>query len=299
MYCETVSSKQLRMWLAAALIPVAFQLAASSGWRNVLICGIVCTIAVWTVWKWGSFGRWASVGAYLLLVIVMGQLAKESATVWTGNSYPWVPLVLLGLALWSALKGALAAARVGCVLFWGVLLIYLLTCGAAVSDVNWKWSIANEGNLDGRLALLLLLPALGVVVLKDKCASVKGLVLPVAFALSGTLLTSGYLVGSALEMTRSVSLLGTLKRFEAIVCAGASLGWFLLMNYSLVLCGFLGQGKAAIIMGMVVIAGWMLCDVHIQYNILLLFGGIFWVLIPILTQIMDTRKKMKKSEITP
>ncbi len=293
MYRDTLPSRQLGIWLAS-LSPVAIQLAASEGWRTAAITGGICILAAWAVWRWGSFGRWVSVGAYILLTIAVGQLLRESAVMWSGNSDPWVPLLLLGLALWSAIKGASAAARVGCVLFWAMLIIYPLVFGAALRDLNWEWAVAEGRPSGGQLSLLLLLLGVGKILLKNGRTPIVG-VLPVIFGLAGTILTLGLRCNDFYELSKSIALFGAVKHFEAVVFAAATVGWFLLLSYGLTLCGGLGEGRPSVVMGALVMAAWMLCDMHIQYNVLLFFGAIFWVAMPILAQVVGVQKKMKKS----
>lgn len=293
MYRETLPPRQLGVWLAS-ISPVAIQLAAAEGWRSAAITSGICILAVWAIWQWGSFGRWISVGAYILLTIVVGQFLRESAVMWSGNSDPWVPLLLLGLALWSALKGASAAARVGCVLFWAMLMIYPLVFGAALRDLNWEWAIAEGRSSGGQLAVLLLLPGLGKILQKKGRTPGAG-VLPYILGVIGTILTLGLRCDNFYELSKSIDLFGAVKHFEAVVFSAATVGWFLLLSYCLSLCGGLGEGRPSVIMGALVMAAWMLCDMHIQYNILIIFGTIFWVLLPILAQVVGTQKKMKKS----
>lgn len=299
MYHDTLSSRQLGAWIGAALCPVAVQLAANMGCRVVAVTGAVCALVAWLVWKWGRFGRWTSIGAYLFLIIYVGQLLRESAAVWRGNSYPWVPLMLLTLALWSSLKGAAAAARVGAVVFLGILIIYPAAFGAALREVNWSWAMEKEVVWGYQLFGLLLLPTLTKSLCKDDGVPATGWLLACGLALVGTVLTLGMRAGSINEMINNISIFGTLKHFEALICAGATLGWFSLLSLTLSCCGHLGAGKPSVVMAALVIAAWMLCDMHIQYNILFAFGAIFWVFVPLLTQVIDKQKNTKKSENTP
>lgn len=180
----------------------------------------------------------------------------------------------------------------GCVLFWVVLIVYPVVFGAALRDVDWKRAISG-GDMLPSIPLLFLLPVLGKILLKTKPSCPVRLVLPICFALIGTLLTMGLRCESFYEMIRSIDLFGAIKRFEAIICAGATIGWFSLLSFCLTVCGALGAGKPSVIMGALVIGAWMLCDMHIQYNILLLLGAIFWVFLPLLTQGVDYEKNMK------
>ena len=104
------------------------------------------------------------------------------------------------------------------------------------------------------------------------------------------------------EMVRSIDLLGTVKHFEALICATATLGWFGLLSFVLSVCGAVGEmlhgnGRVFTVCGAIGVAVGMLCKIHIPQVILLASGAVFWVFLPILTQGIDARKKRKKSQI--
>ena len=286
MYRDAVTPKQLTAWLAAAQIPVAVQLAAGHVTWAVALGAGACFLATLAVWNWGNLRGWLSIPAYLLLIIYVGQLLRESAEAWTGNSYPAVPLILLALALWSALKGAAAAARVGCVLFWAVLLVYPTVLWEKVRD---GIPSANPQYINVSLYLLLLLPTMGKSLRKKEEGAVWKLSLPGILAIVGAILAGNT---DFYEMVRGMDFMGTVQHFDALISATATLGWFALLSYSLSLCGALGQGKGSVIMGALAITGWMLCDMHISYPILLIMGSIFWVFLPLLTQGIEREKNL-------
>ena len=307
MYRETLPKKQLAAW-SVATSPVVIQFAADSQWWSVAAVAVIALLAVWLVWKWGYYGRWTALPASVLLIIYVGQILQASAKVWPGNSYPAVPIALLVLALWSTWKGASAAARVGCVLFWVVLLVYLMVFGAALQDVRWEWVTPEKGNVDGNVLVLLLLPALSVILLKKESSSGKRVLLSGLFAVVCSILTTGILShteeNGLYQMVRSIDLLGVVKHFEALVYAAATVGWFALLSWTLTICGgagerTTGEGKTFVIAGAVGVAIWMLCEMHIDVEILAVLTAVFWVLVPILTQGLDRIKKMKKTKIDP
>lgn len=307
MYRETLPEKQMAAWLAAAS-PVVIQFAADSQWWPVALIAVVALVAVRLVWKWGSCSRWTVIPSCVLLIIYVGQILQASAEIWPGNSYPAVPLFLLGLALWSAWKGASAAARAGCVLFWLVLIVYPAVFGAALQDVRWEWVEPKEGAADGNVLLLLLLPVLSGILLKKGTGSSKKLLLPSLFAVVCSILTAGILSrpeeDGFYQMVRSIDLLGVVKHFEALISATATVGWFALLSWTLSICGgagelIAGKGKTFVIAGAVGAAIWMLCELHIHIEILAVSTAVFWVLVPILAQGLERVKKLKKSKIDP
>jgi len=306
LYRETVTSKQMGGWFATAFCPVAVQLAAGRSLSTVVVAGVLSLLAACAVWRWGRFGRWTSVPALLLLIASAGQLLEGAAQVWPGNSYPAVPLILLALAVWGAMKGAQAAARVGCVLFWGVIISYLLVFGAALGDVRWEWTGKATSSGKEFVVLVMLFP-LGRVVLRERKCDWR-LALPAGAAVAGNVLTAGVLgIGATLgfyEMVKSIDLLGTLKHFEALIYAGATLGWYGLCSWLLSISGGLGEmiggnGRwcPAVTAGGITI--WMLLKLHIGVGLLVVLTAVFWVLIPILAQALESVKKLKKSKIDP
>lgn len=302
MYREALAVRKLKLWLAA-LCPVAVQLAATADWWKSGAVTLLGLAVVWAVWRWGKFSGWASLCGAAILVLYFGQILQGAAQVWKGNSYPAVPLFLLALAVWSVWKGAKAAACVGCVLFWVVLLIYPLVYGAAIRDVRWEWT-KEGGNIGWELWLLLLAPAMGKLLLNEKKTGALPLITVVLTTLSG-LLTAGIL-GSACdkgfyEMVRAIDLLGVVKHFEALISAAATLGWFALASFTLTICGAAGEmlgrsGRLFLLGGALLTMVWMLCKITISGWILLLNAAIFWALIPVLTQWIDGIKKRKKSK---
>ena len=303
MYREALSVRKLKLWLAAALCPVAVQLAASADWWKGGAVALLSLAVVWAVWRWGRFSGWVSLCGAVVLVLYFGQILQGAAQVWKGNSYPAVPLFLLALAVWSAWKGAKAAACVGCVLFWAVLLIYPLVCGAAIRDVRWEWT-KEGGNVGWELCLLLLAPTLGKLLLNEQKKGTLPLLTVVLTALSG-LLTAGILgiaCGKGFyEMVRAIDLLGVVKHFEALVSAAATLGWFALASFTLSICGAAGEmlgrsGRLFLLGGALLITVVMLCKFTISGWFLLLIGAVFWFFLPVLTQGIDMIKKRKKSK---
>ena len=229
---------------------------------------------------------------------------------YTGQSWPEgdstaVPLILLALAAWSAQKGPSAAARVGAVLFWFVLIMYLTVFGAGVKDINLPW-LKSRWNLPDALGFtVLLLPSASVCLLGTGRKGNGRMVLTVVFTVVAAVITLGVLSpdvagetsNAFYEMSRSINLLGVARRFEALISAAMTVGWFALISLLLTLCGVLAQnflagwGKTGVWLGAVAAACVKLCELHISPWILLLAGAVFWVAMPIVTQGLGKRKK--------
>lgn len=307
MFREKIPSRQLSAWLFAGLTPVLIQLLSGSSWAWIGIAGLISVLINCFVWRteWEP-KRWQSALILLYIIIVLGQLVSRAAGSWpVGNSYPAVPLILLALAAWSAQKGPSAAARVGAVLFWFVLIMYLVAFGAGIKDIELKWLKPDWQIPDAMGLLLLLTPAGAVCLLRSDEKWGARLILPAILTLCAALITVGVLspaVAAKLEnpfyeMSRSIHLAGVARRFEALISAGMTVGWFALVNLFLTICGTLfgqileGWGRTGVWICAIAAATWMLCGLHISECILLIVGAVFWVAMPILTQGLGKIKK--------
>jgi hypothetical protein len=244
-------------------------------------------------------------------IIVLGTLLRECDESWpVGNSYPAVPLIVLTLAAWSAQKGLSAAARVGAVLFWFVLIMYLVVFGAGVKDVQLRW-LEPRWEAPNALGLLVfLVPSAAAFLLREGEKWSARLTLPAIFAVAAAIITAGVMTATVTqrledafyEMSRSISLGGVARRFEALISAGMTVGWFALISLLLSVCGqmvqylFTSWGRAGVWVSALAAAGWMLCGLTILEWILLLGGALFWVIPPVFAQGLGRIKKSKKSE---
>ena len=236
MYRNSVPNRQLATWLCAALIPTLLQLAAGIGWPMAVIVAAVCTGVVSVVWKWGKAPEHRLLAGlqYLYIIVLLCTLLPYSAMSWPGDNDPAVPLILLALAAWSANKGADAAARVGCVLFWLVLIIYLTVLASGTSGIKINW--LRPGNSADPLpaVVLLLIPCITLTLRKEKKGWSPRLLLPGIFLVAAAVITAGNLSPALAQRlpdpfysaVRSLNILGIAQRFEAVLSAGMTVGWF-------------------------------------------------------------------------
>lgn len=303
-----IPHRQLTAWLAAGLIPTTVQLVAGGSWLSALLAVIISLLCIWLRWTFGAepTGKLFSCLQWFVLIAVMIAACRHAEQSWPGGAHPVVGIVLLGLAVWSVQKGTSAAARVGSVLFWFVLVLYLILFGAGMKDVRIKWLQPTTGNVDAFGCVLLLTPAAAAIHLYNKEGIKPRLLLIGMFAVVATALTAGVLSpqvavnkeNAFYEMTRSLNLLGQARRFEAVLSAGMTTAWFALLSLYLSLCkqysemihtGWGGKGSIA---AALVVAVAVLCDLHIPGILLLILAAIFWVLVPLLTQGLDCKKKL-------
>lgn len=312
LYNRDLPHRQVTAWLSAALIPTVIQLTSGASWLSVLIACIVSLLCIWIRWAFGEEpkGKMATILQWAFLTVVLGMSCKASAQSWPGGSATAVGIILLLLALWSVSKGISASASVGCVLFWFVLLLYMIILGAGVKDVQIEWLKPTKSDVDPFASVLLLTPAAGAIQLSKKETPKHRLLLIGVFCTIAAAVTSGVLSAQVAErkdyafyeMTRSLNLLGQARRFEAVLSAAMTAGWFSLLSFYLAMCAKLaeklrpGSGKVGSVAASLIAAVFVLFNLHIPELILLVLGAVFWVLLPLLTQGLVIIKKSQKNK---
>lgn len=309
MYDHKLHPRQLTAWLCGALIPTGIQLTAGSSWFSVCLVAVLSAICVWFQWRFGTGPRGKMTCMLWLVVmsLVLGTAAQASVLSWPTGGHPLASAMLLLLAAWSAWKGTDAAARVGSVLFWLVLLLYLVLLGAGAKQVQWQWLAPTKGEVGSMGCLLLLTPAGAAIHLKGREHFHPRLLLTVLLCTLASLITAGVLSPKAAASQTdafyyTIRSLEHGRGIEAILSAGMTVGWFSLLSLYLTICATVfekvkpGAGRWGIIGATVAGLTILLCQVHIPTTILLVLCAIFWVFLPVLTQWIDVEKKSKKSK---
>lgn len=312
MFNHKLTNAQLWAWLFSAMsAPVAI-IAGGCSWQEVLVIGGLCTLACWFVLncvKNVTGNRWLCVVQILWSVAVLGTMSRWTDQAWpTGESYPAVPIILLLLAAAASNTGAEKSARIGGVLFWVIALIYGGVILAGSEDLRIEIHTVRE-KVDMRLIPVFLVSALAVYLpVSEKRGSHLGmtgiLVMGIAFAVCVTGGLSSEVQGIEenpfYEWIRSLSLAGTAQRFESVVSAGLTMGWFLLYSYLLSAVGHLsevvwtGNGRKAvwICAGLVCASTFLKRWIPITY----VAGGcvLLWIALPMLMSLWKI--KMENSE---
>lgn len=309
MYKNKLPHQQLTAWLAAAILPTAIQLTAGASWLGVLLAALVSLLCTCIVWRWGAEprGKLFSVLQWLLVAAVLAVLCRQAPQSWPRGGHKAVSLILLGLALWSAWKGPSASARVGCVLFWFILVLYLILLGAGIKEIEPPWLKPGREQVNSLGCILLLTPAAAAIHLNKREMCKPRLLLIGVFCTVAAAVTAGVLSPQVAanqenpfyEMTRSLNLLGQARRFEAVLSAGMTVGWFSLMALYLTLCGGWAEGirhgwaKPGMIAAALVTVVGILCDWSVPAFLLLILTAVFWVLLPVFMQGINAIKKSK------
>ena len=309
MYKNKLPHQQLTAWLTAAILPGAIQLTAGASWLGVLLASLICLLCTCLVWRWAadSNGKLISLLQWLLLAAVLSALCQKAPRSWPQGGHKAVSLILLALALWSAWKGPSASARVGCVLFWFILLLYLILLGAGIKEIEPRWLIPGRQEVNSLGCILLLTPAAASIHLNKRAACKPRLLLITAFCTAAAMVTAGVLSpqvaaskeNAFYEMARSLNLLGQARRFEAVLSAGMTVGWFSLLSLYLSLCAKwaegirCGWGRPGMIAAALVSAGSLLSGLSVPPLLLLILAAVFWVLLPLCARGINRIKKSK------
>lgn len=207
----------------ASLSAGLLQTAAGAPWPMVLAAGLAAALLRRLPGNERESPQWLRLAQALWSVFVMAQ-----AMAWSRNCWPsapmagWIPPILLLTALWISCKGRAAAetaAHVLGILELGLLAAVLL---AGLGEVRFS-NLRPEWRMpDGWLMAVLMLPGLGR-------GDGKGWLWAVIYSVV-TVGALGSSRGNAFyEMSRSVSLFGSVKRLESLAAAALTIGFALLL----------------------------------------------------------------------
>ena len=254
MYRKKIEDSSLWAWTAAAISAPMAQFLGSVPWHWTLIIGLA-TGALWlctaAAAARGPGGKLVSALQILWLVFAVSAAASYCGDCWITARSGWgIPFFLLVLAACAAERGSRSGARCGTVLFWVLAGLFLLLAAFAVPDVKIQWLIPENRGEGAVAAAVLLLPAAAGLLPRERGKTPWGWA--VGFLLAAGLIslqTAGVLSplvasetnGAFFEMIRGVSILGVAERFEAVVSASMTLGWFCLLSLLLTVVGSLAE----------------------------------------------------------
>ncbi len=312
MFRKEVAVRPLLVWIFCGMTAPVVQLLAGYDVRSVgLMAGFWGIVLCLGLCGAKQPGRWTCLLQGLWLVVALGICGQYGAKSWPmAENDKMIPLVLLVLAAWSAQKGPATAARMAGVLLVLVCVGYGAILGTGVMEIKGKWMLQHEVLSPELGAFVLLLPGAAVCIPRQKAGKRSLWLLGVSlFAVVVAGVTCGNVhpgihAGSYdfYEFCRGLSFFSLAERFEALVCALVTVGWFSLMNLLLSALGaavqksFPGWGQKAVWLGAAGAAGILLFNLTIPKIAVGLGAVIFWGLIPILTQGIDVVKNHKKSE---
>lgn len=303
MYHKEITGKQSAAWLAAALAAPLAQTASACSWPVALAVGGICLLTCWGVVKYTTKpDGWVRILQSLWACVILSELLHWSTYCWPAHQSGWaVPLTLLLLALWAAGSGKEKAARVGCVLFWPLALLLGAVLLSGVPDMKLQnlkpvWQMP-----DAHLITVLLLPALwrpgeG----KGNGRMLTGLML---FALTASAVTAGVLSPAVsggmrapiYELSRSLSLLGIAERFESLVAAAMTMGYFTVLTYLLSIPKSTWKGKKGLWGCTAFSALLFFSGLRADSRLLAIGSILLWIVLPVVCHWKNNFKKGAKT----
>lgn len=302
-------------WLTVSMCAPLVQVAGGSNWITVLVTGVICFVlaAVVLAFEMKVSVKWLLLLQLLWLSVAASEIASWTTAYWPQyQSFPVVPLTLITVAYLAARGGVDRASRAGAVLFWFLLLLYGTVMVAGIKEVELKWLVPGDITLKPRLAIILLLPLLMAFHGKSPQKIWKPLTGILLFGLTVSVITAGVLsqkaaeesVSAFYEVSRSLSLLGIVERFESVVAAALTLGYFCTLCYIFstaaqitgkIKSGWEKQGASicAVVGSVLLFAG-----INIPPELLLSGCVVMWVLVPVFSTVIG-RKKQKKARKSP
>lgn len=273
------------MWYIAALLAPVTHAASALSWPAALGIGAASLLGKCSRWGYG----WLLTAQKLWAAVMAGIVLRWSAYYWEGMTFARItPLVLLALALWTGTVPG-KARRIGCVLIWPMVLLLGAVLLPGVSEIKPAFL-----KPDWKLPELTLL---AILLIPSNCG--RGLVCKMSLtAVVVSVITVGVLsskvsasVNSGIyELSRSIGLLGVAERFESLVAAAMTLGFYCCVTYLLEkreesepAWGYGGIAALVYLIG-IPLPGWFL-----------MVGSAFlWLLLPILQMNEKTLEKRRK-----
>lgn len=290
MYHKEITEKQSSAWLAAALAAPLVQTASGCSWPAALAVGSVCLLTCWALGKYIALpDRWILILQCLWACIIMSELLHWSTYCWPTHKSEWaVPLTLLLLAAWAVNGGRGRAARVGCVLLWPLALLLGAVLLSGIPDVKSQNLKPTWQMPDAHLIMVMLLPAL----CRPGERKRNGWLLTklMLFALVTSIVTAGVLspavssniTAPVYELSRSLSLFGIAERFESLIAAAMTLGYFSVLTYLLSIAESAWKGKKGLWGSVVVIGLLFLCNLRADSRILAIGSILIWLVLPVI-----------------
>ena len=314
MFNKEEAPARRHVWLAVSMCAPLAQVAGGTGWTTVLVTGVTCFALAATFLSFGVeiSAKWLLCAQLLWLSAAASEIASWTTAYWPQyRSFPLVPLTLIAVSVLAAVGGGDQASRVGAVLFWFLVLLYGVVVVAGAKEIEAKWLLPGKVALQPRLAMVMLLPLLLVYHGEGTKGNWKSLIGVLLFALAISVITVGVLSpeiaeGSAsafYEVSKSLSLLGIVERFESVVAAALTLGYFCTLGYifstAAQIAGRIKPGweKRGAVICAVAGSGLLLARCGIPPELLLIGCVVMWALVPAIT-IIVSRKIQKKTRKT-
>ena len=265
------------LWFPAVSAAAILQTAGTAPWQVTTVTAAVAFALLclpvadfcpkWLVWLRSLWNG-----------VILGQVLSWTAGYWKAAPV-WAAGVILALALWLSGKGKSAVMAAGSIL--GLVQLFftggvLLAALPQVRPENWTW---HAPACSGWLLTALLVPALG----EHKKDIGAGL-----WAAAISLVTTGVagVQGGYYEMSKSISILGSIRRLESLAAVGLTLG-FLLLSTRLLEGQTPKQSLGTAGLAAVLFCGGWECNALVAG----IGSAVIWILLPCLAKLKNKMRK--------
>lgn len=228
-------------WLMAAMAAPLTQAASNCSWITALIVAVSCLAVTKGLCKL-EVGlpqtRFLAAVQWLWMLLVISEFLHWTMLYWPNHkNYYAVPLTILALAANAAAQGWEIVKRSSGILYWILTALFgvILLSGmkeVKLENITFQWQMQTA-----YLVVVLLIPAVGASLERIDGKAILIYTVITAFVTMGVLsagMVSRY-HAPFYEMSRSISILSFGRRFESLVAAGMTLGYYTLMTYFLTL----------------------------------------------------------------
>lgn len=322
-----ITARQARAWMLGALGAPAAMALAGLGWTWVLLGGALAAFLLLAMCRAAcgfpeaftlAFGRTGGtvIGVLTLLWLLAAAAGTASAVriAFETDPGPAAPAVLLLLAALACGKGSRRAAAVGGILPLVLALLYSIIVLTSLRHLQPDWCRPWGSAADAGLSVCICLsPACVLFAAQPErgsrragwgCAALAALA-PAVLALITAGCLSPELAGASklplYTLTKSLSVLSVMERFEPLLSVSLMLGLFLLLQGIVCAAGNLTQliggakqadhGTAAFCL--LAFAGSLGAD-RVPVVCWAIGAATFWGILPVLTLVIVSIKKIKK-----
>lgn len=300
MYNEQ-GKNEYSIWILTAMAAPVIQAASNCSWPVVLVIGVLCLGICAGMERFDvgrNPGKWIGSVQWLWMLLVISEFMHWVMFYWPVNqNYHALPILLLALAAYASAGGAERAARAGAAMRWFLLLLIGAVLLSGIGEVDLENLAPSWDIQTAHLVTVMLLPAMGISLsnTKQKTAILLFAVLVSAVTvgvLSMTLISQ--MEAPFYEMSRSLTLLGIGQRFESLVAAGVTLGYYVLLSYLVtVTANAWEMGKRhnrSVWITAVFVALVFLSGMRLNSRILALGTIGVWVVLPIFKKVIKFEK---------
>ena len=322
-----ITARQARAWMLGALSAPAAMALAGLGWTWVLLGGALAAFLLFAMRRAAcgipeaftlAFGRTGgTVTGVLMLLWLLAAAAGAASAVriaFETDPGPAAPAVLLLLAALACGKGSRRAAAVGGILSLVLALLYSIIVLTSLRHLQPDWCRPWGSAADAGLSVCVCLSPACILFAAEpergsrragwSCAALAALA-PAALALITAGCLSPELAGASelpiYTLTKSLSVLSVMERFEPLLSVSLMLGLFLLLMGIVCAAGNLTQriggakradhGTAAFCL--LAFAGSLGAD-RVPVVCWTIGTATFWGILPVLTLVIVGIKKIKK-----